>query len=338
MIPSAAPMDTPSLTLLRDRLGSVEALRGKARSSNVVRIVLYVLLALAALPALLGGVFGSVWFAGNYIAQSVALVAVVFVASTALICWVFYRLAKAVSRIRENAAPTYEDAFHEQAVRPSLREVLPECTVTMARSDDQTAYHGAQLFRDVVGTFEARTLFEGTVCGAPWRGELLMVRASDWVSGRSRPEDRVLKRAFGGVLVHVALPAAPASSIRLIHTTQELNGPVYQLRHFARRRPESGDPSFDETFVYLLSSSDQPVPATPEPLRKALLFAKEQLSHTLLFTANETGLYLAVVAPDPQPFEPVVYTQPNAETLAADLELVRKLPEVAERLTRAMNG
>ena len=104
------------MALFRDRLASVEALRSKARSSNVIRISLFVVLALAALPVLIGGVFGSVWFAGNYVAQSVALVAVVFVVSTALICWGFFRLAKAVARIREDAVPLYEDAFHEQAV------------------------------------------------------------------------------------------------------------------------------------------------------------------------------------------------------------------------------
>ena len=317
---------------LSERIAAVEPLRARAKSSRLGRGILYGTIALGALPLLLGGVFGSAWFVGNYIAQSLALVVATLIGSLALICFLLFQAVKRVSRIGADAVPAFEDAYFEQVVRPSVAEAFPTAAARPRRTADLTRYHGCRLFREAVAEAAGWTLLEGGTPETPLTVESWHIVSSNWMKpGAERKE--AVTRNFVGLLAHVD---RPAPALRIVRPRMDPEGPGHQS-HIASvpRRSSSGDAAFDETFHLLIERSDDPVPVVPEAVRRICVAVGRRTDLPFFVAMNESGVYFALLTPDPLPFEPGVMLAPKPEDLAADLERLRVAVAAVQTLAEA---
>ncbi|MCW5962937.1 MAG: hypothetical protein KIT83_02775 [Bryobacterales bacterium] len=328
---------TPSPALIAaftHRLPAVEPLRRRARNTVGLQVAGYVVLVGCFLLLLAGVPVGTMWFLGNFVTQNLAVVfgtaLVVAVGVVSLAVFSFKRF----SRWRGDSQAQYVEAFRNQVVIPTLRDLAPRLHASADGLISSETFKASKLFSPRHDRFAAAYGFVGEMGGVRYSGST--IRAWKYVAD-VRHERREDATYFKGVFFHINRPVEWPGTVRLVDREgyeSGAGGDLSVVRHGNTVRVSSRLEAFDPEAALVIDEAVETPPAIPEQVFHTWVELRKLLSQPLYISFNATGVYLALSTPASQrwPLEDRLHVQNNPEELAADAELLQRVLRAVELL------
>jgi hypothetical protein len=334
--------------MLEARLTQIDEERRRCKAADRKRLLIMVLTFVLGIPLLAGGTVGVLWVMGNFVSRrTVALIGAVL-ATWAVLIYAGYQSMELATRTGKPEEASLKAAFDERVLLPVLREALPRCRVSAEPLIDLAGLKASRLFHSHHNRMASTCGFAGEAGGCAFRASVVRLAYRQFGKplypgvgpvGETRSHQR---RGFGfsGILVHLERRGPFAVTVRLVD-------PVYQNSPygFETRRAhdvvlvKSGDAAFDEAFMVVLDQGQTAAPPIPEALRRVCCELRERFDLPVFVSFTDTGTYLAVATGDGRlPMQVENLIEPEAETLAKELEVIRKVPAAVEALSRALEA
>lgn len=339
---------SPFAPSLAARLAEIDQERRQSKAADRRGALSIALTIVLGIVLFFGGTLLVVWAVGVFVSRHPAALLAAGLATCAVLIYALYQSMQRATRVGQPELEAFRTAFTERVLLPALREALPGCRVSAGPLIDLDGVKASKLFHSHHNRMLSSCGFSGEAAGSAYRASVLRVAYRHYSKplhpgmgpmGETRSHHR-RGYGFSGILIHLQRKGP-------FNTTVRLADPVYQNSPYGfetRRahdivRSKSGDPVFDEAFMVLLDQGQTAAPPIPETLRRLSFELRSHFRLPVFVSFTDTGTYLAVATGDgrlPMQFEHL--EEPAAESLAKELEVIRKAPAGVEALSRALDG